>query len=232
MKKKIAIIPARGGSKGILDKNIVMINGKPLIEWSIKNALDSNSIDSVWVTSDSEKILGIAQSCGADIIMRPKEISGDKSSSELAWIDAINQIRKKSNFEIDIVIGMQATSPIREASDLDQAIEEFYSKNLDSLFSANLIDDFNYWSTDSSGNYQSVNYDYKNRRMRQDNETKILENGSFYIFRPDGIIHSKNRLHGKICPFLMDKHKSFQIDEIEDLQICEAIMRRFIDSGS
>jgi CMP-N,N'-diacetyllegionaminic acid synthase len=224
MKKKIiAIIPARGGSKGIPEKNLVLVNGKPLIEWSIEHALSSSSIDEVWVSSDSEKILRFSESIGARVIERPVAISGDEASSESAWIHAIENIQQDDN--IELVVAMQATSPIRNKRDLDSAIIKFKENKLDSLFSCNILDDMNYWCIDKDNDLYSANYDYKNRKRRQDLNEKFLENGSFYIFTPQGILDSENRLHGNIGCYIMEKKTMFQIDEKEDMEICELIMR-------
>lgn len=225
MKNKIvAIIPARGGSKGIPGKNLTVINGKPLLVWSIDHALSSSLVDEVWVTSDSQEILDYAALAGAKIITRPKEISGDKASSESAWIDAIIQIQGMGN-NIGLVVAMQATSPIRNEKDIDNAIVQFRQEGLNTLFSANILDDMNYWSINDNSDLYSVNYDYQNRKRRQELQQKFLENGSFYIFTPDGILANNNRLHGKIGCYLMRKKTMFQIDEIEDIEICEAILK-------
>jgi len=225
MKEKvIAIIPARGGSKGIPGKNLIPINGKPLIAWSIDHALSSSLVDEVWVTSDSQEILNYAELMGARIIARPQEISGDEATSESAWIDAITQIQQKDN-DIKLVIGMQATSPIRNVKDIDNAITQYRQKKLDSLFSGNILDDMNYWSTDENNDLYSANYDFKNRKRRQELQEKFLENGSFYIFTPEGILSNNNRLYGKIGCYLMGKKTMFQIDEMEDIEICEAIIK-------
>ena len=89
----VAIIPARGGSKGIPGKNTILVAGKPLLAWSIEHALRSAEIHSVWVTSDSPEILDIANTYGARTILRPADISGDKATSEEAWIHALNEIK-------------------------------------------------------------------------------------------------------------------------------------------
>jgi len=222
--KIIAIIPARGGSKGIPGKNLIPINGKPLIEWSINHALSSSLVDEVWVSSDSQEILDYSESIGAKGIPRPDSISGDKASSESAWIDAIIQIQKIDK-NIGLIVGMQATSPIRNEKDIDDAIVQYRQEELDTLFSGNMLDDMNYWSINKNDHLYSVNYDYQDRKRRQDLQEKFLENGSFYIFTPEGILSNNNRLHGKIGCYLMDKKTMFQIDEMEDIEICEAIMR-------
>ena len=133
--KNAAIIPARGGSKGIPKKNLINFCGKPLIYWSIKQAQLSKKIDSVWVTSDDKEILKVSEKYGANIIKRPNQLATDFSSSESAWIHAIDHIQNETNIKLEYAIGLQPTSPIRNFSDFDLAIEYFCKKNLDSLLS-------------------------------------------------------------------------------------------------
>ena len=125
--KTVAIIPARGGSKGIPKKNLVNVCGKPLIAWSIEQALQSDSIDSVWVTSDDPEILSTAKSFGANPITRPEEISGDLASSESAWIHAIKEIDPNSTDKL--IVGMQPTSLLRRRNDIDAAMNIFLESN-------------------------------------------------------------------------------------------------------
>ncbi len=225
MSSIVAIIAARGGSKGIPKKNIYQINGKPLIAWSIIQAKNTPLIDSVWVSSDDEEILSTAANYGALKIHRPAEISGDAASSESAWLHAIDSIESQFD-KIDLVIALQATSPLRESNDLNEAIKLFKSKNFDSIFSATEIEDYFLWQNSSSG-LKSFTYDYRNRKPRQLLEKKYLENGSFYIFKPDLLRRKKNRLGGKIGFYLMSKHLMFQIDNLIDIKICESIMKGF-----
>ena len=109
----VGIILARGGSKGIKLKNLFKINNKPLIYWTIKHCLNSKKINSVWVSSDNNKILNYSQKMGVKIIKRPKVYSKDTSSSESAWLHAIEHIEKRG-FHIKNVVGLQPTSPIRK----------------------------------------------------------------------------------------------------------------------
>ena len=221
----VAIILARGGSKGIPKKNIINFCGKPLINWSINQAQNSKYISSVWVSSDNKKILEIAKKQKAGTIKRPKKISTDKSSSEIGWIHAINEIEK--NQKIDLVIGLQTTSPIRETKDLDEAIKKFKKNNADTMFSCTKLDDFFVWEKKKS-KYSSLNYDYKNRKRRQDIKNQYLENGSFYIFKPEIIKKTKNRLGGKIEVTVQEFWKSFEIDSIENLKFSEIIMKNYL----
>ena len=221
-----AIIPARGGSKGIPNKNIVSLCDHPLISWSIHQAKLSKKITSVWVTSDDSEILDISKRYGANIITRPSKISTDKSSSESAWIHAIEHLEKFNNFP-EIIIGMQATSPIRDYQDLDNAINSFINHKYDSLLTVGEIEDYFIWKLDNNKKLNPHNHDMDDRKPRQEIEKSYLENGSFYIFKPQLIRKNKNRLSGKIGMYLMEKYKSFQIDNEEDLKICSAIMKEY-----
>ena len=224
--KVVAVIPARGGSKGIPKKNIVNICNKPLISWSIMQAKATSGIDSVWVSSDSEEILEVAQSFGSSVICRPDNISGDNASSESAWLHALEFI-ESAGIQVDVMIGMQATSPIRETKDLNLALELFYKNGLDSLLSCVEIEDFFMWKYSENNSLVGINHDYRNRRRRQLIEKRYLENGSFYIFKSDIIRKEHNRLGGKIGMYVMEKYKMFQIDTYEDITLCESIMRGY-----
>lgn len=215
------IIPARGGSKGIPKKNILDIAGKPLIAWSIEQAIKSKYLNkNVFISSDSDEILTIAKSYGAQQIKRPHDISGDKASSESALFHAITEIEKKLN-KIDFIVFLQATSPLRESKDIDNAIETFIEKDLDSLFSASELEDFFIWTYDEKQNLKSLNYDYLNRKRRQDVPKQFVENGSIYIFKPQILFDYNNRLGGKIGMSIMDNWKIHEIDNLEDKELCE-----------
>ncbi len=226
MRKIVAIIPARGGSKGVPGKNIKNFCGKPLIAWSVEQALKSKYIHSVWVSSDSDEILAIAVKYGAKAIKRPLEISGDTASSESAWLHSIDFITKEVG-EIDLVLGIQATSPIRESDDFDKAVELFDNGKYDSLFSSARLEDYFIWKRDEDDSCIGENHDYKNRRRRQLMDERFLENGSFYIFPPELMRSSNNRLGGKIGTFVMDDYKKFQIDTPEDFTLCSVIMKGY-----
>lgn len=226
MSSTVAIIPARGGSKGIPRKNVIDVAGKPLIAWSILQAAAAREIDSVWVTSDDDEILAVAESYGARPIRRPAEISGDRATSESAWLHALDVIEAQG-VSVELVVAMQATSPLREASDLDGGIRQLREQGHDSLLSVAEVEDFFMWRLGADGNAESVNYDYRDRKRRQQIEKRYLENGSFYVFRPDQLRRDNNRLGGRIGLFTMARHKMFQIDNPEDVELCAAIIRGF-----
>ena len=220
------IILARGGSKGIKNKNLVNFCGKPLIEWTINHCKKCEYIKEIFVSSDSAEILNFASSKGVSTIIRPDDISDDLSSSEDAWLHALDYITNERGYLSDYIVCPQVTSPIRETNDLNEAMEKVKKENLDSLLSVNAIKDYFIWEEKNS-KFFSYNYDYKNRIRRQLINTKYHENGSFYIFKPEIIIKFKNRLGGKIGFHEMEEYKSFQVDEIEDLKLCEVIMNGY-----
>ncbi len=217
----VCIIPARGGSKGIPKKNIIDVCGKPLVAWSIEQAQNSKYLKGhVYVSSDCDEILDVAKAYGAKTIKRPDDISGDKASSESALFHAILEIEKNSS-KIDLIVFLQATSPLRESKDIDNAIEELISKDFDSLFSASELEDFFIWTYDENKNLTSLNYDFLNRKRRQDVSAQFVENGSIYVFKPQVLFDHNNRLGGKIGMSLMENWKMYEIDSLEDKALCE-----------
>ena len=226
MKNIVAIIPARGGSKGIPKKNLIDFCGKPLVSWTIEQALAVKTISTVWVSSDSKQILNVAKHSGANTISRPKSLSTDIATTESTWIHALNLIEEKTG-TVDIVIGLQPTSPIRESKDIEKAIKIFEKSQCDSLFSAAEINDFYIWQKKKK-KLISLNYDYQNRGRRQDFTKQYVENGSFYIFKPQILKKFNNRLGGKIQISLMEFWKSFEIDSFEDIELCETLMKHYI----
>ena len=226
MKRAVAIIPARGGSRGIPRKNLADLCGKPLIAWSILQARAARSIAGTYVSSDSDEILETAVRYGATPIRRPPELATHTASSEAAWRHALDEIEAAEG-PVRLVLGMQATSPVREASDLDAAVEQFDREGCDSMLSCVRLADHFIWQRGKDGVPAATNYDYTNRRPRQEIDTRYLENGSFYLFTPALLRTTNNRLGGRVGLFVMPRFKSFQIDESEDLALVGAIMRGY-----
>lgn len=225
LKKILALIPARGGSKGIPNKNIKLFNGRPLIEWSIKLALQSKLISKIVVSSDSLKILNISKKLGADIILRPKNISGDNATTESAILHCI----KYFNNEFETIVLLSPTSPLRKKKDIDNAIKFFNRNKLDSCFSGAELTDFLVWNYDKiKKKYKSINYDFKNRGVRQNRKPGYVENGSIYVFKSSLIEKKKNRIGGKFGIFNMDFWQSFELDSKNDWKLLETVHKNYI----
>ncbi|MFH0792060.1 MAG: acylneuraminate cytidylyltransferase family protein [bacterium] len=223
-KKIIAIIPARGGSRGIPKKNIINFCGKPLLAWTIMQVKNSSKVNEVYVFTDDRGIANVSKKYGAKVIDEPKELAGDFSPSENALKYAIEEIRKKDEKEIDYVIFLQATSPLRETKDIDNAIDKIISEKADSLFSGAELGDFYIWKK-IGDQLESVNYDYKNRKRRQDFGKQFVESGSIYIFKPGILFRYNNRFGGKIAVSEMEVWKSFEIDDYDGLQFCKELFK-------
>ncbi len=221
--RTLALIAARGGSKGVPQKNLIDLCGQPLLAWSVQQARNAKGVTEVAVSSDSDSILDVATQFGAIAVRRPDDISGDTATSESAWLHTLES-RERSGATFDRIVALQATSPIRESSDIDAALEQFERDSLDSLLTVNEVEDFFSWRIGTDGVPSSVNYDWRKRRRRQDIEKRYLENGSFYVFRPWLLRTTNNRIGGRIGLFEMGREKMFQIDRPEDIQLCSAIM--------
>ena len=221
----VAIILARGGSKGLANKNIMQFCGKPLLGWTIENCFDGG-INEVFISSDSDEILNIGEEFGARLINRPESISTDTASSESGWLHGLDFIEDLLG-QVDWVFAPQVTSPLREKSDVALAVDLAKTGKYDSLFSCNVIEDFFVWE-DHGGLMNSVNYDWRNRQRRQDIQVRYVENGSFYLFKPEILRSSLNRLGGRIGRVEMDSWKMFEIDSRADFRKCEALMREFL----
>jgi N-acylneuraminate cytidylyltransferase len=218
----LAIIPARGGSKGIPRKNIQPLAGKPLLAYTIEHARATPAISRVVVSTDDAEIAAVAEQYGAGVIWRPAEISGDDATSESALLHALDHLRDSDGYEPDLVVFLQATSPLRQPDDIQKAIETLRQQGADSLLSAAPSHAFLWRLVD--GQAEPVNYDYRQRPRRQERAPEYIENGSIYIFKPWVLREQSNRLGGKIALYVMDPLDSLQVDEPGDLALIEQVM--------
>jgi N-acylneuraminate cytidylyltransferase len=218
----IAIIPARGGSKGIPRKNLKFIDDEPLIAYSILDAKESELVDKIFVSTDDLEISEVAQQYGAKIIIRPLELANDTASSESALLHALVEIENQG-ITPEIIVFLQCTSPIRTSQDIDQAIIQFKAENADSLLSVSPSYRFLWENIDTIG--KSINYDYRSRPRRQEMKPQYVENGSIYIFKPWVLKELNNRLGGKISLFLMKEEASIDIDSLIDFKIAEFFLK-------
>lgn len=225
MREVLAIIPARGGSKGIPGKNIREVAGKPLIAHSIEHALNADRVTRVVVSTDDHRIADVSRQWGAEVVDRPGSIAGDDAPSEAALIHVLDHLKTKEGYEPELVVFLQATSPVRRPPDVDGAIDALLAAGADSLFSASPQQGF-VWRMEPSGP-TSVTYDYTSRPRRQDAARHVTENGSLYVFRPSGLRENRNRLSGQIATYEMGSAEALQIDEEADLLLAEWLLTQF-----
>lgn len=227
--KTIAIIPARGGSKGIPRKNLLSFCGMPLIYWSIAVGRLCPMIDAVYVSTDDEEIGSLSRSFGAEVIERPPQLATDSASSESALIHACEYLQSK-NIELpEKIVFLQATSPLREVTELSSALDQFDREGLDSLLSA-ASREHSFWWRAGCGSAEPLNYDFHNRPRRQDRgheDSIILETGSYYITKTSILLTEQNRLGGKIGVHIVPLWKGMEIDDTHDVPLLEHLMRYF-----
>jgi CMP-N,N'-diacetyllegionaminic acid synthase len=213
--KIVSVILARGGSKGIPNKNIKNLNGKPLIQYAIDASKLSMVGEETYVSSDSDTILEIAISLGAKTIKRPGNISGDLDKSELALIDFANRV------DSDVIVFIQPTSPMIKSEDIDAGLiilrDDITTNSVLSVYEE-------HWTPRWDQNRAPIGWDIYDRPMRQEVENNYVENGAFYISRTNLI--KKNRLRYS-PPFeyvVMKQENSFQVDTLDDLTLISKIL--------
>ena len=218
----LAIIPARGGSKGIPRKNLAMVGRHPLVGHSILHAKGCPEVGGVVVSTDDAEIAAVSRGFGAEVIERPAEIAGDRSSSESALIHVLDE-RVASGFEDpEIVVMLQATSPLRAAGDIAAALRPVLDGDVDSVFSACEFDGL-VWGIEPGGPVP-LNYDPVTRQMRQDMPRRVLENGSIYAVRTPLLRETGCRVAGRIGVHVMPREDSVQVDDPGDLVLCDALL--------
>jgi N-acylneuraminate cytidylyltransferase len=215
------IIPARGGSKGIPGKNLALVAGRPLLAHTVEIATTSTRVTKALVSTDSANIADLARALGAQPVDRPADLSGDTAPSEKALLHALDWWREQNGADPDLVVFLQATSPLRPPGAIDDAIALLEREYADSLFSAGPVHGF-VWRQ-HEGSLRSITYDHHHRPRRQDIGHDWLENGSIYIFKPWVLRETGNRLGGKVVVFPMHPLDSFQVDEPEDLALFESL---------
>ena len=211
----MAIIPARGGSKSIPLKNLKLLNGKPLIDYSINVSLKSKFITRTIVSSDHPKILNRAQKLGAEILKRPKNLATDSSQLEPVMEHCLNHFKLKENYIPDIVILLQNTSPLRTKKHIDDALSTFLDSKFDSMMSCYSSHYF-LWTLQKNILIPK-NHNPKNRSNRQQMNNQFIENGAIYITKYNTFKKSHCRISGKIGLYEMPKELSIDIDNKLDL---------------
>ena len=222
----LAIIPARGGSKRLPRKNVLGLAGKPLIAWSIEAGLNSKYIDKVVVSSDDAEILAVSKRYNADTIIRPNELASDAATTFDAIKHTIENVEK-----YDYIALLQATSPLRNAKHIDEAIELLEFKNADAVVSICEMDHSPLWSNtiDESLSMQGFLRDEVLNKRSQDLEKYFRLNGAIYICKTEKLLEEKSFfLKENIYAFKMDRESSIDIDEEIDFKMVEIVINEDI----
>jgi CMP-N-acetylneuraminic acid synthetase/spore coat polysaccharide biosynthesis predicted glycosyltransferase SpsG len=216
----LAVIPARGGSKGIPRKNVRLMNGKPLIYYAIHNAKNCSSIDDVVVSSDDEEILKIASSYGVETMTRDSELAKDAVTLDPVIYDAVCTMEKKKGIQYDVVITLQVTSPLLSSDTLDKALESFLASSDDTYIS--VVNKPHLSWTKKDGCYVP---NYEKRLNRQQLPPNYLETGAFLITRRE-CMEVNSRIGKKVSVYEMPEREAVDIDAASDWVLCEYELKK------
>ena len=218
----LAVIPARGGSKGIKNKNLRPVGGIPLVGRSIRACLASSKIDRVVVSTDHPEIAKVSRGLGAEVIERPIDLSGDTATSESAVLHALDVLQKNESYQPDITVLVQCTSPLTTSAELDGLISTLCTQSADSCFMAVPHHRFLWKRSDDS--VVGVNHSGKKRQRRQDLEEELLETGAAYAMQTAIFKRERERFCGRVTAHVTPTGHAIEIDEPEDLTVARALV--------
>jgi YrbI family 3-deoxy-D-manno-octulosonate 8-phosphate phosphatase len=224
----LAIIPARGGSKGIPRKNIRPLAGKPLLAYNIEAAQASRYIQRVVVSTDDPEIAQIARAYGAEVVWRPAEISGDMAASESALLHTLETLQTQEDYAPDLLVFLQCTSPLTAAEDIDGTITALIEQEADTALA---VIPFHYFlwkpGRDTQGlpDALGINHHKSVRPLRQEREVQYLETGAVYVMHVPGFLQVRHRFFGRTALYVMPPERRLEIDDPVDFQVAEVLLK-------
>lgn len=220
----IAIIPARGGSKGVKKKNIRSLGGKPLIHWTINAAMKANGVSRVILSTEDNEIAELCRPTGIEIpFMRPKKLAQDNSLAIDTYIYTLEKLTNEFQYDKDEFIVLLPTNPFRDSIDIENAINIFYDKKADSVVSCCKLNYSSNWifQVDQKGLIKKNEQQLKNR---QDEELNYLPNGGIFILKNSIIKSSYNYYSDKTYAYVMPEERSLDIDTENDFRFAEFLV--------
>lgn len=224
--RRIAIIPARSGSKGLKDKNIKLLCGKPLIYYSIKEALDSEAFDKVFVSTDSKEYANISEDCGADAsFLRSAKTSSDKASTWDAVREVLAELEKRGEYFDEIMV-LQVTSPLRNKEDIINSINLFYDKRADAVVSMTEMEHSPLWSNTLPSDLSMDDFDDPKFAdvPRQALPKYYRYNGAIYLLKKSEL-EEPQMFKKNSYAYIMPQNRSIDIDTELDFKIAEILMK-------
>jgi N-acylneuraminate cytidylyltransferase len=215
--RTVAIIPARGGSKGLPRKNIYPLCGRPLIAWSIEQALATECIEQVIVSTDDEAVEDVVAQMDVSLFWRSAATATDEATSESALIEVCRNVP-----DITTVVFLQATSPVRDPADIDAAYSTYRAGQWDCVFSARRVEGYTWLEHDGHVDASWIG----NRCRRQDKDWQLWEEtGSFYVLSADALLRTGSRFGGGATYQATHPLDGYQLDSRDDVPLLEAAMR-------
>lgn len=223
----IGLIPARKGSKGLKNKNMLLLNKKPLVQYTFEAANHSSHLDQVWASSDDLTILSLADSMNIKGLKRPKQFANDQSSSIDVVNHFIDSLPDNLNHEKTYIVYLQPTSPLRDSSHLDEAIDQLIQYKKKSLISVVRLrkSPFKSFMISKSGTLKSLFNEELSNARRQDLQETYVPNGAIYIFTIAEFLTRKGFPSNGSLPFIMSPNDSIDIDDKEDLEIADNFLK-------
>lgn len=223
MPRVLAVIPARGGSKGVPGKNLADVGGMPLVVRAVRACLGAGTVTDVLVSTDSEAIGAAARGAGAEVLRRPAGISGDTATSEAALLHALDAFEEMHRDTVDVVLLVQCTSPFVTACDVESVAAAVASGDADSALTAAPFHGF-LWRAAPDGSGTGVNHDTAHRPRRQDRPQDLLETGAAYAMNAAGFRTARHRFFGRTVPVATDPARVLEIDDPHDLARARALV--------
>lgn len=223
----VCFICARKGSKGLRNKNIDKICGKPLIVWSIEQAKKSKLVDEIVVSTDCDNIASVSRDNGAKVyFMRPDHLSDDESGKWQVWQHAITEYRKITGNDMDIFLDLDCTSPLRNVSDIDNAINLYISSNVDAVFSICEAKKNPYFNmVEYKNNILQLSKKLDSRIVRRQDAPKVYEHAaSIYVISPNFLLKGTGLLDGNAIGYEMPNERCIDIDSNFDYRLVEFLM--------
>jgi CMP-N,N'-diacetyllegionaminic acid synthase len=229
--KILAIIPARQGSKGLKNKNILNFNGKPLFWWTYRSAVKSKYISNIFLSTESKKIKKIAKKFNIDVPhLRPKKFATDQASSYSVIKNSLETLKSKDKLSFDTIILLEPTSPLRNHLDIDKSIRIFKKKRLKTLVSVSKTEcqHPNFLYKKNKKNFLKPYFKKKNKNARRQILSRVFfPDGNIYISDIKIYLKKKTFYHDKTYALEMTKLKSIEIDDKFDFKVAEYIMKSF-----
>ena len=223
----VCFICARKGSKGLRNKNIDNICGKPVIVWSIEQAKNSKLVDEIVVSTDCDNIASVSRDNGAKVyFMRPDHLSDDESGKWQVWQHAITEYRKITGNDMDIFLDLDCTSPLRNVSDIDNAINLYISSNVDAVFSICEAKKNPYFNmVEYKNNILQLSKKLDSRIVRRQDAPKVYEHAaSIYVISPNFLLKGTGLLDGNAIGYEMPNERCVDIDSNFDYRLVEFLM--------
>ena len=219
----VAVIPARGGSKGLPGKNLARVGGRPLVERAVRACRAAERVDLVVVSTDSDEIAAVARAAGARVVARPPSLAGDTASSESALLHTLDVLAAEhpGAEEPEVTVLVQCTSPFIDGSDVDAAVKQVQSNDVDCCFAALTTHEF-LWRAER-GTVRGVNHDGGPRRRRQDVAPDHRETGAFYAIRTRALRAEGTRFCGRVGVQPVRAATALEVDALEDLELARAL---------